>query len=510
MAGNKEELFSYLDNKFAAVAFDELTITNERPSNLEWQDIDLTTNISRRIEAPAPILTTPMTTITETQMAIAAAKAGGGGVIHHANTPDEQKDMVRRVKLHLNGVISNPITAKASESVESTLQHLENQGREFRTLPVVDDNGKFIGLITNTHFKLFEGDDITTKISEAMTPAEEVFTAPSSIREDPAKALQLMRERKIKLVPLINDNREVEGLFLLDDVLRRVNENPDKYNLDKDGRLRTFMSVSTYDDDAAERVKHSSKYLDMVVIDTSHGESKYSFSTLKTLKIARKLVKNLREEFAEIDIMVGNVSDGSDESAAVALAREGPDAIRVGRGPGGICISREKLGGGTPQASAIYNIARAVKLVDPEIQICADGGIRGPGDFVKALALGASAVMLGSYVAGTEEAAAPKITRSDGSQYKEYNGMGSAKEQLKSRAARQRYGNNSQDIDLFIEGVEKEIPLQGPVSRKFNELMRGARVEMSTGAFPDIKTMQEEVSFRLVTAAGAKEGQASS
>ncbi|MGC1176792.1 MAG: IMP dehydrogenase [Candidatus Saccharimonadales bacterium] len=508
MAGNKEAFFDHLEREFTAITFDELTIQNERPSDLDWRDVDLSSKFSRNISAKVPILTSPMTTITESEMGIAAAKEGGGGVIHHANTPDEQKKQVRKVKLHLNGIIEEPITVNATDTIGEVQETLDSQGFDFRTLPVTDENGRFVGLMTNTHFTLFRGKGVAFPVSEAMTPAKDIFTAPSSMKDSPERAYELMQQHKIKLLPLLTEDKRLDSLYLLDDVLRVVEGNPEGYNLDDNGRLRTFMSVSTYDQDAIERVKLSGKYLDLVVIDTSHGESKYSFSTLKALKVARKLVKNLREEFATIDIMVGNVSD---PAVAAALAKEGPDAIRVGRGPGGICISREKLGGGTPQASAIYACNRAVQVIDPGIVICGDGGVRGPGDFIKALAVNASSIMVGSYVAGTDEAAASVMTRADGSRYKEYNGMGSAKEQQHSRAARSRYdvAGGSED-ELFVEGVEKEIPLQGPVSRKFRELARGARVEMCTGGFSNIAVLQSEVDLRRVTAAGAQEGRASS
>ena len=504
MTGNKDALFELLNDQFLATTFDELTIKDERPSDLEWPDIDISSQFSRNIGAKVPILTSPMTTITEAGMAIAAAKEGGGGVIHHANSPEEQKRMVRKVKLHLNGIIQEPITVNAADTVEATLERIDNQGFDFRTLPVVDEDGRFTGLMTNTHFELFHDGDKTVPVSEAMTPAHEIFTA--STETEVTEAYELLRERKIKVLPLLDEGYRVGGLYVLPDVLRAIRGNPENYNLDDNGRLRTFMSVSTYDGDAVERVGLSGKHLDMVVVDTSHGESKHSFSTLKALKQARQTVKDLREEFAGIDIMVGNVSD---DFAAGELAKEGPDAIRIGRGPSGICISREKLGGGTPQATAIYTCRKAIEAIDPDIQICADGGIRGPSDFVKALALGASSLMVGGFVAATDEAAAPVMTRADGSQYKEYNGMGSAKEQRRSRAARNRYANNNPEDDLFIEGVEKEIPLQGPVSRKFRELVRGAKMEMTTGAFPAIDVLQREVSFERVTVAGAQEGRAS-
>jgi IMP dehydrogenase len=447
--GNLDEVFNRtINTEKLAITADEFTLTNERTADFDWRDVDLTGHLSRNIEAPNPFLASPMTTISETKMGVAMAMLGGGAVIHAAMTPDEQFKMVRKVKLHLNGVVEEPISINASDSIEHALNERDRRDFKFWSFPVVDENDRFTGMMTETNFDLFRDQNSDMPIGEAMRPTEEITTAPTGTTME--QAYQIMREGKIKILPIL------------------------------------------------------------VVIDTSHGESRYAHSALKKLKRTLALLKEIREDFSGIDIMVGNVSD---PEAAAELAKHGPDAIRIGRGPGGICISRERLGGGMPQATAVYLGRRAVHAIDPGIKICADGGLRGPGDAIKLFAVGADCEMFGGYVAGTDEAAAPVMTRADGSQYKDYYGEGSAKAQLKNLSSRLRYDPSAAESfseeDIFIEGVEKEIPLQGPVSRKINDLTRGLKIEMCTNGCKTISALQEEVNIIRVTSAGANEGKAS-
>jgi IMP dehydrogenase len=510
--GNLDEVFNRtINTEKLAITADEFTLTNERTADFDWRDVDLTGHLSRNIEAPNPFLASPMTTISETKMGVAMAMLGGGAVIHAAMTPDEQFKMVRKVKLHLNGVVEEPISINASDSIEHALNERDRRDFKFWSFPVVDENDRFTGMMTETNFDLFRDQNSDMPIGEAMRPTEEITTAPTGTTME--QAYQIMREGKIKILPILDEDQRVSQMYLLSDVRRVLFGNPENYNLDKNGRLRTFAAVTTHEDDFSnpvERLKNMSKYLDMVVIDTSHGESRYAHSALKKLKRTLALLKEIREDFSGIDIMVGNVSD---PEAAAELAKHGPDAIRIGRGPGGICISRERLGGGMPQATAVYLGRRAVHAIDPGIKICADGGLRGPGDAIKLFAVGADCEMFGGYVAGTDEAAAPVMTRADGSQYKDYYGEGSAKAQLKNLSSRLRYDPSAAESfseeDIFIEGVEKEIPLQGPVSRKINDLTRGLKIEMCTNGCKTISALQEEVNIIRVTSAGANEGKAS-
>jgi IMP dehydrogenase len=502
------EVFDHLDRNYMAITNDEFTITNETRSNLEWRYVDISGRLSRRIIAPNPIMTSPMTTVTEHAMAIAAAEMGGVGVIHCANTPEEQKREIRSVKYHLNGVIDEPIDASPAQTIRELQLKLDKDSRDFKTVPVVDGDHRFVGLMTNTIFQLFGEQEGDRPIGEVMIPAEQVTTGLSAWRDNPHLAYEKMKEHKIKLLPLLTVSGELDGMFMLKDLKRVIFGNPAGYNLDEHGRLITAMAVSTWAEDALERVRLSGKYADLIVIDTSHGEHEHTFDAMKTLKEACKLVKNLREEFDAIDIMAGNVSD---IESGLALAHEGADAIRVGRGPGEICISREKLGGGTPQATAVYEVAKAVHEYDPTIAVCADGGNRGPGDYAKARLLGADCIMVGGYVAGTDEAAAPEMVRPDGTRYKEYNGMGSSKELKHSWAARLRYDPEFKeptldDDDIFVEGIEKELSPRGPVKKRLRDMSRGLKVEMTNGGFADVSELQAGGRIRLVSAAGRAEG----
>jgi IMP dehydrogenase len=511
--GSKEQVFESLRNvTFQAITFDEFTIENEETAEFEWRDVDVSCDFTRNNGGRIPILASPMPTISEVDMAITMGKEGGGAVIHHGNTPDEQKDMVRRVKYHLNGIIEDPRYLRDNVTVEAALEWIDKKRYHFKTLPVVDENGRFVGLMNETVFSLFEDLGKDVLVRDAMFSREEVATAPTGT--DKAEALKIMRQNRRGVLPLLDKDGRLAALYLQKDIQRALRGNPDHYNLDTSGRLRTFASVSTYDD-ALERVKNMGRFLDVVVVDTSHGESRYSFSTLENLKALRKTIENLREEFGQLDIVVGNVSNAK---IAAELAKAGPDAIRIGRGPGGICISRERLGGGLPQASAIYECNLAIKAVDPGVKTIADGGLRGPGDITKALGLGADSVMVGSMVAATDEAAAPIKYRPDGRPYKEYNGVASLREQLRSAAARARYDSGGGPVSeisveqledsIFVEGVELDLDLKGSAVRIIRDAIMGVRKEMHTGNFANIEQLQEGLELRLVSAKGAEEGKA--
>jgi IMP dehydrogenase len=513
---SREAVFERLRNvEHRAITNDEFTIENEDTAEFDWHEVDVSTSLTRNHRGNIPVLATPMPTISEVEMAVMLGKEGGGAVIHHVNTPDEQKEMVRKVKLYMNGIIETPRYLTKDMTVEAALSFCDDKGYDFRTLPVVASKAdrQFLGLMNQTTFDLFKDMDKSVPITEAMFPKEDVPTAPANTQM--ADALAIMRDTKRGVLPLLDNDGKLHAMYLQNDVQRVLRGNPHSYNLDESGRLRTFAAVSTYED-AVERVRHMGKYLDVVVVDTSHGESKYTFSTLDNLKALRKTIQNLREEFGTLDIVVGNVSNAK---IAAKLAEAGPDAIRIGRGPGGICISRERLGGGLPQASAVYECSKAVKAVDPGVKIIADGGVRGPGDIVKYLALGADSVMVGSMIAATDEAAAPVKYRANRAPYKEYNGMGSMREQLRSASARARYESGGGPVpeipveeledSIFVEGVEKDLDLRGSAARIIRDAIKGLRKEMHTGNFANIRELQEGVEIRLVSAAAASEGQAS-
>lgn len=498
--GNKHEFFDRVwETEFRALGYSEIQMRTERVNDIDFNEVDLTSEITTRYGLRTPIVGAAMSSISSPKMAIEMGKVGGGAFIHHSVDPEEQKKRVRDVKLHLNGRIDNPTLAHEEKIVGDVLTELENSDRDYRTLPIVDADGKFMGIVSGTHFDLFRQEANSLTMKDIMTPAEEVTTITygsdqESDEEKHVRAYTAMREKKIKMLPVLNEDGTINSLYLSDGLMRVIHSNPDQYSLDKDGRFITFASVPANSEEALERLKKMEKYVDVVTIDTSHGENMRTVSALQALKEYAKTTKAIKENFADIDVIAGNISTGQ---TAEVLARYEPDAIKVGQGPGQICVSSDRLGTGTAQASAVYEVAEAVKRTGLDIPIWADGGIRDSADTVKALALGARAVMVGGLLAGTDEQPVPVMTDENGVNYKEYWGEGSERAQRISRAARQRYSDaegTETDI-IFAEGVVLRKPLKGPVSNVIPEHMMGARISIGSQGFQNIAELQKGVSL---------------
>ncbi len=502
--GNKAALFERTSNvEFIGLTYDDLTIRNEQISHVTIDQVDVSSRVSRNIELTTPIIASPMTTITGTEMMIAMAELGGIAAVPYSHPVEDQKRMLREVKHRLRTRINNPVSAFANQTVEETLARIEETDTKPTTLPVVNSDGIFAGLVTKRELAPNQTELGRAKqISDIMKPADEVVTAaPETTAKE---AYDIMSERGISLLPLIDPNtRKVSGLYLFDNV--RLAVEGSHMSLDKYGSLRTAASISTFEADALARIKEIHRYVDLVILDTSHGELIHPINTLQSVKHALKVLKEAREDLPDIDIMAGNISAGI---PAIELVRRGADAIRAGQSPGSICISGQRLGGGAPQATAVYDVAKAVAETGEDVVVCADGGIRDSGDVTKALSLGAGVVMVGGLVAATDEAAGKRVRDEQGRDCKEYMGMGSSEEQLASIAARQRYGIGSPKKRIYVEGVAKKIPLKGPVADIIEDTMTGVAIQMSASGFKDIPDIQEGVSYirrtpSAIAAAGA-------
>lgn len=500
--GNREAFFDHMERNFVALTYSQLRIRNEQVSDVLWGDVDISGNISRNYTAQTPIIASPMTTITESEMAIAMAEFGGAGAIPHSFEPEDQRAMLRQVKHKFKTKINKPITAQADQTIGEVLEQIEASDAKPTTLPVRGQDGRFTGLVTRTEFDLFRSEPAKT-VGEVMISARDVIT--SNPETDVHQAYQLMRANKIKTLPLVDRRtQEIQGMYLLQDVTRALDDKS-SHTVDKFGRLVTMASVSTFADDAIERMKAIEKYTDIIIMDTSHGELRHALTAYKALREAIKVIRQAREEFSGVDIIIGNISEAA---TARELAMLEPDGIRIGQGPGGICISGEVLGGGCPQATAVYRCAQAIKKVDPGIAVIADGGITGPADITKARALGADSVMVGGLIAATDETPGEVKFLEDGKKVKPYNGMGSATEQKKTLAGRQRYGDGDNSKPIFVEGVEKLIPVKGPVKNILDNAAIGMKKQMSASGFRNVAELQLGVSFwkaesEAIAAAGA-------
>jgi IMP dehydrogenase len=448
-------------------------------------EADITSRFSRNIDLKLPIVSSPMDTVTESDMAIAMAMLGGLGIVHAALPVDEQAAEVRRVKFYRNGLIENPITVKQTDTVAEVLAMRSKQKYDFSTFPVIDNHGKFVGMFTQTDVDFCQNKHEAVK--DNMTPLDRVICGPANVTLE--AAYKIMRSNgKLNTLPLVNDENQIVGLYVKSDVMRFINDNPKRYNLDANGRLRVGAAVPTDPDEALARLEALDGHVDVLIIDTANGNSKYMFETLKRLK-----------KVTEIDIVAGNVSEGY---SARLLAEAGADGIRVGQGGGSICTTRKETGIGTPQVTAVYECVEAV--ADYNIPVCADGGLKDKGDIPIALAAGAESVMMGNMLAATKESPGQITVLENGNIVMEYRGMGSPSALRDSAASRKRYGSGSGGIPM-PEGVEAQLPYKGSVHDVVPVYAAALRKSMEYVGAPDIKALRDDTLFWRITNAGLRE-----
>ncbi len=484
MSLERNDFFRTTEQQGLALTFDDVRLVTAR-SRVSPGDIDLSSQFSRNVELGVPLVSAAMDTVTTADMAIAMAKLGGLGVLHAGLSPEQQGKEVRRVKHELHGLIEKPITVNPTDTLGEVLEMCDRRNFDFRTFPVVDDNDRFVGLITQNDFDFSLGKrDVLIK--NTMTPAEEIITG--SANTDVESAFKQMKHHKKKTLPLIDENGAVRGMYVLSDVVRQMAGNPDQYNLDSAGRLVVAAAVPT-DEGAIERIEAMSGYLDAVVVDSAQGDSDFALNTLK-------LIKNT---YPDLDVVVGNISSGQ---SAKELADAGADGIKVGQGPGSICTTRIETGIGSPQVSAVYECVEAI--TGSQVPICADGGIVNRGDVSLAIAAGASSVMMGSQLAGTKETPG-EVTSYKGALVKLYRGMGSASAMQDSEASRKRYGVDKSKGTPLPEGVESYVPYKGPVDDVVGQLIKALRKSMSYVGSADIQAHRANTRFVRVTNAGMNE-----
>lgn len=484
MSLDRVAFFESMEQQGLALTFDDVRLETG-PSDVATSEVELASNFSRNVDLRVPFVSAAMDTVTTADMAIAMAKLGGIGVIHAAFSPEQQGKEVRKVKHELNGVIPKPITFNQMCSLAEVLEECERRGFRFRTFPIVDDDDRFVGLLTENDFGFTLGDG-SALVWGAMTPFEEVITGSQDY--SPREAFEVMRRHKKKTLPLINDEGMIAGMYVLSDVVRNLEGNPDQYNLDSSGRLRVAAAVPT-DEGALERIEAMNGYLDVAVIDSAQGDSRFALETLRLVKAT----------YPDLDVVVGNISSAR---SSKMLADAGADGIKVGQGPGSICTTRIETAIGTPQVTAVYECVKALQGSD--VPVCADGGIVNRGDVSLAIAAGASSVMMGGQLAGTKEAPGEVITH-NGQLVKLYRGMGSASALRESEASRKRYGDDKATGAPLPEGVESLVPYKGPLASVADQLVKALRKSMSYVGSPDIFSHRTQTRFFRVTNAGMRE-----
>ena len=441
---------------------------------------NLTTKFSRNIELKVPIVSAAMDTVTESAMAIAIARQGGIGVVHKNMSISQQANEVRKVKRSENGMIQDPVTLKGNALVGDALDIMKEH--KIGGIPVVNDEKQLVGIVTNRDLR-FEKNR-SRAVDEVMTSENLIVTEDGS---DFKIAEQMLREHRIEKLPVVDGEGKLVGLITYRDIIK-LTEFPMSCK-DNFGRLRVAAAVGVTSD-TIERVQALvDAGVDAVIIDTAHGHSK---SVLD-------LVKKVKNEFSQIDIICGNVATGA---AARSLVEAGADAVKVGIGPGSICTTRIIAGVGMPQLSAVINVAKSIEGTG--VPVIADGGIRYTGDIVKALAGGGNTVMVGSMLAGTSESPGETIIF-EGRRFKGYRGMGSI--EAMQKGSKDRYFQDAEDDlkKLVPEGITGRVPYKGTVQEVMYQISGGLRAGMGYCGAPNINTLQEEAQFVRITNAGMKE-----
>lgn len=436
--------------------------------------IDLHTTLVKGVELNTPIMTAAMDTVTEAKMAIAIAREGGIGIIHKNMTIEQQADEVDKVKRSENGVIANPFSL-TEDHVVADADALMGKYK-ISGVPVVDKGGKLVGIITNRDMRFLT--DFNQKIGEVMTK-ENLITAPVGTTMDDAQAI--LRKHKIEKLPLVDDGGYLKGLITIKDIEKAV-QYPNSAR-DSKGRLLCGAAIGITGDVLERAGALVEAQVDVLVLDSAHGHSKNIMECLKKVKAA----------FPNIPVIAGNIATAE---AAEDLIAAGADAVKVGIGPGSICTTRVVAGIGVPQITAVYDVAKVAQKYG--IPVIADGGIKYSGDIVKAIAAGASVVMLGSLLAGCEES--PGETEIyQGRQFKVYRGMGSLA--AMACGSKDRYFQAGAK-KLVPEGVEGRVPYKGAVADSVFQLIGGIRAGMGYCGCPTIPEMHERAKFVQITSAG--------
>ncbi len=463
---------------FEALTYDDVLLLPAYSEVLP-RDTSTQTQLTKNIALNIPLVSAAMDTVTEFDLAIAMAMEGGLGFIHKNMSIDQQAAQIRKVKRSQSGMILDPVTLKADATLKDALQIM----REYKIggIPVTDDKNRLVGIITNRDIRFLK--NLSQPIREIMT-TENLITAGEEI--DLFKAEQVLQKYKIEKLPIVDGKGELKGLITYKDILK----NKDCPNACKDefGRLRVGAAIGVTNDIIERIEKLVAAGVDIVSIDTAHGHSKGVIDTCKIVK----------EKYPTLDVIVGNIATGE---AAKALVAAGADAVKVGVGPGSICTTRIIAGVGVPQLSAVFDVAQALKGTG--VTLIADGGIRFSGDIVKAIAAGADSIMVGSLLAGTDEAPGKMIIY-EGRKFKSYRGMGSL-EAMESGSKDRYFQDAEEDTKKLVpEGIVGKVPYKGLVSEVLYQLIGGLKAGMGYCGARNTEALKK-AKFVKITAAGARE-----
>ena len=440
------------------------------------QDVSTQTMLSKNTTLNIPLVSAAMDTVTESCTAIAMARLGGIGIIHKNMDIASQVEQIKRVKKSESGVIVDPIYIRADSTLADAKAITDNY--KISGVPVVDEYGKLIGILTNRDVRFEQ--DLNKRVGDLMTK-DSLITAKVGTTLEEAK--EIMHKHRIEKLPIVDENYTLKGLITIKDIQKRI-EYPNSCK-DSFGRLKVGAAIGVKQFDRAEALTNAGA--DVLVLDSAHG---HSINVLKTLEMIKSKLA--------IDVVVGNVVT---PEATRDLINAGADGVKVGIGPGSICTTRIVAGVGMPQISAISSCAEVARKHN--VPLIADGGIKYSGDIAKALAVGASCVMIGSLLAGTEESPGDLIIY-QGRQYKSYRGMGSMGAMTRGSADRYFQEGTAQD-KLVPEGVEGRVPYRGKIGDVVHQLIGGLKSSMGYLGSKDIATLWEKAEFVEITSAGLRE-----
>jgi IMP dehydrogenase len=465
-----------------ALTFDDVLLVPAYSQVLP-KDTHLSTRFSRHIELNLPLVSAAMDTVTEARLAIAMAQEGGMGIIHKNLSAEEQAAQVAKVKRYESGVLRDPVVITPTHTVRQVMALSEQLG--VSGFPVLD-SGKVVGIVTGRDLR-FET-RLDAPVQAIMTPKEALITVPEGTTPEQAKAL--LNQYKLERLLVVNDAFELKGLITVKDITKQTNF-PNAAR-DASGRLRVGAAVGVGEGTEARVEALVQAGVDAIVVDTAHGHSQGVIERVRWVK----------RHFPQVEVVGGNIATGN---AAKALADAGADAVKVGIGPGSICTTRIVAGVGVPQITAIANVADA--LAGTGVPLIADGGVRYSGDIAKALAAGASSVMMGGMFAGTEEAPGEVILY-QGRSYKSYRGMGSIGAMQQGSADRyfQESSTGNPNADKLVpEGIEGRVPYKGSVVAIIFQLAGGVRAAMGYCGCDSIQTLHEQAEFVQISSAGMRE-----
>ncbi|MAY42720.1 MULTISPECIES: IMP dehydrogenase [unclassified Neptuniibacter] len=464
-----------------ALTFDDVLLVPGYSEVLP-KDVSLKTRLTKGIELNIPLVSAAMDTVTESGLAIAMAQEGGIGIIHKNLTIEQQAAEVLRVKKYEAGVVSDPVTCRSDMTVGELRQLSESMG--FSGFPVVDD-GNLVGIVTDRDFRFELKLDAT--VESIMTPKDRLVTVEEGV--DPDEVRNLLRKHRIEKILVVDSAFKLCGMMTVKD-MNKAQSHPNAAK-DAKGRLIVGAAVGTGPETPDRVTALVAAGVDVVIVDTAHGHSKGVIDRVAWVK----------QTFPQVQVIGGNIATAD---AAIALADAGADGVKVGIGPGSICTTRIVAGVGVPQISAVANVAAA--MAERGVPVVADGGVRFSGDLAKAIVAGASAIMVGSMLAGTDEAPG-EVELFQGRAFKSYRGMGSLGAMGQSTGSSDRYFQDaSKGVEKLVpEGIEGRVPCKGPMGGVVHQLVGGLRASMGYTGSADIATMRTEPQFVRITNAGMNE-----